>query len=698
MDNPPLSRHDRRLDEGIRMKWLRAITLMAGLACSTAGAADFYEDKPLAHPLIEGLQESSATLAFIKEPGGVKGYYCLCNTSEGSPQLLDDFGQANIESVFLTQLDSEGPIRLVLFKLQAKYRVYAYKYDPSQERYSRLQGLQKALDRITEGQKRLDALTIKKALAQLTPINYGIRYQTSGIDEFDQLDLTQGTLVSYYGQYHDPLHNPTPDDEPYFFKKTYQEKDGRFLTVTFWRAADTTVGEGQHTLYNYQVRRIAWETAPAQFTGSEDGQSASYYFGNVSAQGAYQHGLRSGTWMLSNDEKQSESGEYVKGKREGQWTEDDDAQGKSGEYRNDLREGRWVFSNEAEMGWIATGFQTYAHGQLNGPSELTVGSTTEHGNYLDDKRQGPWVTDSGSGNYTDGLQSGPWTLKAGDGHRQAVNFVAGKKDGELRDTDANGVLIFIEHYKAGVLSGSREGYAPNGKLTFVENYTDGKLDGHAQHFSANGERLLKDFNWRAGVVDGPYRDFFDDGRLASDGVYENGKFIGLWIDQNPKSPLLIETRWCSFDENGPKVDRCGKYRVFENGKLRTESDYLYGREQTNVEYNVQTGKKTKETIIGEDDQVTVNGYGPDGTLSCKQSKKGFTLMTINQQPVKNYDGAKLYGEQLCYYPSGVVRNRYYFDRGYLGCAIDYDESGKEIPQRCAPLTPEMERRMQKFLH
>lgn len=92
-----------------------------------------------------------------------------------------------------------------------------------------------------------------------------------------------------------------------------------------------------------------------------------------------------------------------------------------------MREGHWQLSNYDEMEWVATGFQTYAHGQLNGPSELTIAGVTERGSYIDDKRQGLWTTKTGTGNYTDDLQSGPWTLKAENGHIQTVSFVAGKR-------------------------------------------------------------------------------------------------------------------------------------------------------------------------------------------------------------------------------------------------------------------------------
>lgn len=103
-----------------------------------------------------------------------------------------------------------------------------------------------------------------------------------------------------------------------------------------------------------------------------------------------------------------------------------------------MREGRWQLHNYDELEWVATGFQTYAHDQLNGPSELTVRGTTERGEYRDGKREGLWVT------------------KTDNDHTRSVHFADDKKEGELREVDANGVPILTEHYKAGALSGARE--------------------------------------------------------------------------------------------------------------------------------------------------------------------------------------------------------------------------------------------------
>ncbi|MFJ2467066.1 hypothetical protein [Pseudomonas sp. NPDC087615] len=675
------------------MKWLWALALMAGLTSQAVNAAEFYENKTLAHPLIQGLQESSATLAFIKEAGGVKGYYCICDTPEASPQLLDDFGQATIESVFLMSLDSEAPTRFVLFRHKAAYKLYAYKYDTNDHLYSRVTALQKALDRITAGQKQLDALTVKKALARVTPANYRFHYQQSGIAEFDQLDLTAGTLVGYFDEQSKPLDINRPGTDQYYFKKTYQEKNGRILTVTFWRGIDTPVNDGDRRLYNYQVGRVAWETAPATFSGSEVGPSVSFNFGEISAQGAYEKGLRTGIWSFAKEYKYSASGNYVAGKRQGEWTETDYSKAYTGQYVDNVREGRWTFLDDGDSDNTTTGFQTYLHGVLDGPSEEITGTVIERGNYRNDKREGPWVTAIGSGAFENDLKSGPWTLKTDKGHSQSVNFVAGKKEGELRETDANGVLILIEHYKANVLSGTQEFYNADGKLLNLRHYENGKKEGRALDYSSDGSALINDITWHNDEREGPYLTFLRDGTPATVGRFELRRFVGSMKQYDDQEVLYEESNWCRFDKDGyPTVDRCGITRHFTHGKLSSETDFLYGDRQASTDYNYETGRKTSETIIGDNDHITDISYYDNGQIECQKNRVGFSLLKINQRQVKTYEHAgDLTGEQLCYHRNGVVKSRAFYDKGPVGCTTQYDETGKQTypgPEGCPkPVVP-----------
>lgn len=662
------------------MQWTRALGLIACLALSQAQAAPFYEGKTLAHPLITGLAESSATLAFIKTPAGVRGYYAV-DEAQSQAQLLDDFGKASIESVFNIALDNQHLTRLVLFKLQGNYHLRAYRYDDNDHLYSRLGNLQKALDRITQGQRKLDARTVNQALSQLTPLNYRVSYEDSGIAEFDQLDHSAGTLVGYFGQDGQPLGNTSPGAEAYSYKKTFGEKQGRYLSVTYQRDQSPALVDGPRQLYNYQASRVTWDTEPARLTGSEDGPSVAYSEdGAIASRGPYTHGQRNGEWGFAGPSNSWSHGPYVDGKRQGQWSLSNESEGygMTGLYRDDLREGRWDIKLSDSEALEDGGFVTYLHDLRNGPSESREGGAVlERGDYRDDLRQGPWLTTAGSGSYDRGLKSGPWQLKAADGHTHSVSFVADKMQGELRDTDAQGVLRVIEHYRDGLLWGTQEGYNDSGQLMYSYAYENGQREGRSLIYSADGKVLLSDMSYKNGNKQGPYLTFLADGSPATVGRVEGSEFIGLMTQLDEHGQIFSAATRCRFQSYQSTVGLCGMSREFRQGRVTSERDYLYGELQEYREYNAQTGLKTRERVIGEGDQVSEITYYDNGQVECRVNKVGFEWMTINQQKLKNYNQAVLSGEQLCYYPNGVIKSRDFFDKGPTGCKTLYDETGKQ---------------------
>lgn len=663
------------------MQWTRSLGLIACLAFGSTQAAPFYADKSLAHPLFVGLAESSATLAFIKQGGGVKGYYSI-DPDESQPQLLDDFGDATIESVFNVALDDESLTRLVLFKQRGQYRVHAYRYNEDDRLYQRLENLQPALDRIAKDRKKLDAPTVKQALRQLTPLNYSYFYEDSGFDEFNQLDHSAGTLVGYFDQNGQPITASPPGAEQYSYKKTFAEKDGRFLTATYWRG-ETPALEGEPLLYNYRASRIAWETEPQRFTGSEDGACVEYSNSSraVAAQGTYAHGQRTGKWGIGGPHNSWSQGRYIDGKRQGQWSLSNESEGyfMTGEYRDNLREGRWTINLVESEIPESGGFVTYARDLRNGPSEVREGGVVvERGDYLDDLRQGPWLTREGTGNFDQGLRSGPWQLKTAEGHTHSVGFVADKMEGELRDTDTKGVLRVIEHYRGGILWGTQEGYNDAGQLMYSYNYENGQREGRSLVYSADGKVLLSDMSYHNGNQQGPYLTFLADGSPATVGRVEGSDFIGLMTQLDEHGQIFSATPRCRFESYRSEVRNCGMAREFRQGRVTRERDYLFGELQEYREYDARTGRKTRERVIGEDDKVSEITYYDNGQIDCQVNKVGFEWMTVNQQRLKNHGQAKLAGEQLCYHRNGAIKSRELIDNGLSACRIVYDESGQRL--------------------
>ena len=77
-------------------------------------------------------------------------------------------------------------------------------------------------------------------------------------------------------------------------------------------------------------------------------------------------------WTRSGMHEGSSKGAYVDGLPDGPWHIEEPKQTEDGVYRAGKREGRWSVINYADQDEV-TGFDTYAGGQLNGPSERSMG-------------------------------------------------------------------------------------------------------------------------------------------------------------------------------------------------------------------------------------------------------------------------------------------------------------------------------------
>jgi antitoxin component YwqK of YwqJK toxin-antitoxin module len=674
--------------EGIRM---RSFLLWFVLCCSVSGsvlAEPFHVGKSLAHPVIKGSQDSGATLAFLREAGGVKGYTCLCESPDEAPQLLDNFGDASIESVFYASLDSDIETLIVLSRASGRYALRGYRFSPQTGRYRRLETLQSVLDRIASGHKTLNAALVQRELVKLPPYDYGRPMVKTGIVEFDALDPAGGTLVGYFGVDGVPasaVHGPE-DGHRDTYKKTFENRDGHWLTVTYERVypSEDDVGSA------YRVSRVAWETDPKQYRGSEDGVSVLLSEGRLLARGAFVQGKQSGNWVIFEVSGES-SGAYVDGLRQGRWIVQDEDTVSEGMIVDDFYEGRWVIRAQSGEGELS-GFDTYKHGEFDGPTErMSHGEIVQRGDFVKSQQHGYWITRSGEGSYLWGVREGTWKLNVQDGRVQTVNFVAGKKQGELREVDAAGVLRLVEHYRADVLDGLKETYAANGKLTYSANYANGQVEGRALTYSEDGAVLRSDISWRNGSIDGAFRDFHPNGRPDRVATYEAGEPIGNLQSFDEAGVLVEDKNYCHVaDGKYTRIKLCGKQRGgFNNGQFDFEAEYLFGNEQS--VRHVQDGRKVREVLLGPDDHVTRNSYYSNGQLECSEAKQGFRLITVEGREYKDYSYARREGEMVCYYQTGVIKRRFNFkDDKLVGCYTGYDEAGVQNfppPEGCPPPKP-----------
>jgi len=666
-------------------------------------AAPFYEGKSLAHPVITSSQDSGADIAFIKEAGGVTGYYCVCLGPDNKPApntktlKLDTFGKAEIRSVFYAALDRdnapEHQTMLVLLRLDGKPGLRAYRYNDNSGKYLRIDGLQPALDRITRTSTPLNAARVKAALAGLAPLDYSVNGRVggkSGNADFDAIDHTTGTVMGYYtldGK------RAAPDDQTAaIYKKVFQKKDGRFLTATYARYSDIGAGE----LPNFRLWQLTWETAPQEFDGKPHGASVLYSLAwddnAVIERGNYVNGKRHGLWVRSGMHEGESKGAYVDGVADGPWHYAGARYSEDGVYRAGKREGRWTIIHYDGDDNI-TGFETYVGGQLNGPYERTMaGKVIERGNYLNGNRDGPWLTDDGQGAFAANLRNGPWTLPYRDGEvatTMRVNFVKGKKHGVATAVTADGKLRLRDQYTMDVLDGERTRYAPDGAVIYSATYRRGLLDGRERAFDDSGKILRLDTQWQLGKKDGLDARYYPNGKPERLAVIQ-GQLETHLRNYAENGQLVNDIHRCTFREaDRERDDVCEYHRTWSSeGKPRYDYLFQFGERQEGRSWYAN-GNVEDELLVDRATGISVkNTYYENGQLKCTEPRQGYSKRTVNGQPLISYGFANREGDNICYHPNGKMASSFTFRNGKAtDCGKKFDDTGKQTspgPEGCPP--------------
>lgn len=324
---------------------------------------------PLALPT---LAESNDTVQrpiidFAKRYGQTIGYYTTASYP-GDPRELDRFGDAVIHGVTYAQMGGENEVTLVLFSVGQQLQVRAYvllwgEFEP-------LENLQPLFKRLIHDGAVVDLSSLQQALASpRLPLDLTLMYEPTQVWSFDVLDHTQGTLVGFYDRWEQPLPLAAGlTSRVYYYKKTFATPSTAIITATYRRLPGVAG--------RFALLRLAEETEPIRFTGSEEGLALGYgepnaYRVSQVYRGFYTRGRREGEWLLS-DYGYFAQGNYTQGVRQGEWMEVLDSLTYRGRYQDDRREGEWLYWTQEDQP-PRSGYETYRAGRLNGISEFCRG-------------------------------------------------------------------------------------------------------------------------------------------------------------------------------------------------------------------------------------------------------------------------------------------------------------------------------------
>ena len=271
-------------------------------------------------------------------------------------------------------------------------------------------------------------------------------------------------------------------------------------------------------------------------------------------------------------------------------------------------------------------------------------------------------------------------------------YLNGERNGKGREYYSNGKLKYEGEYLNGKKNGLGKEYDYHGKLIFDGEYYKGyKWNGkgydglnNIAYELKNGKGKIKDFYYNAkikfegellnGKKNGLGKEYHVNGNIKFEGEYLNGKRNGKGKEFNNLGNLIFEGEYKYGDKlNGKGYDgqnnivyemKNGKGKVIEyhdNGKIKSESEYLNGKKNGNSKEYHENGKL-------KFDIEYING---------KLKGKG---KEYYQDGLLKFEGEYLYYSRLK--GKTYVNNKLEFDGEFLHNdkwnGKGYDESGKLI--------------------
>ncbi len=246
--------------------------------------------------------------------------------------------------------------------------------------------------------------------------------------------------------------------------------------------------------------------------------------------GAYEHGLRTGTWIWTDkNNKKEREGDFAFGKKRGLWSEwIDDKLTFQGTFEGGMPDGEFVYYDAkkgTELGRFTinggTGTMVTFHanqrvatktqmvkGLMEGAyEELTPrGKTIVSGRYYKDQKHGVWREQT---------EAGAPTLEQ--------HWKRGTLDGAWKKY-TDGVVSAEGTYKDGLAEGTYTEYR-NGKPALVGQFASDKRTGTWTSYDADGAVTLV-ATYKDGVLDGPWRQLIAG--VVLEGQMSRGHRTGTW--------------------------------------------------------------------------------------------------------------------------------------------------------------------------
>jgi len=219
-----------------------------------------------------------------------------------------------------------------------------------------------------------------------------------------------------------------------------------------------------------------------------------------------------------------------------------------GIYVNDKKEGSWI--TYGSKGTI-TKVETYKHGIRNGVT-ITIddsGNLKEEANYKNDVLNGPQRTYASGARlmseiyYLNGVMNGTKKTyyEANSKLQEESKYKNGLRDSISKWYDTEGKLIAEYFYKDGKFEGTNKTFFSNGNLQSAQKFTNNLENGvYKEYFDSTivKKTTPADINSKK-----PSANIDDVGLIKITGNYINGKKEGKWIEYDNKGNIIKTTMY-----------------------------------------------------------------------------------------------------------------------------------------------------------
>lgn len=176
--------------------------------------------------------------------------------------------------------------------------------------------------------------------------------------------------------------------------------------------------------------------------------------------------------------------------------------------------------------------------------------------------------------FKEGKPNGKSTWYFESGNEQAIFYlVNGQKEGNLKFLHENGKTARESNYKNDFLIGTEKVFDENGRLisevTYKQNLTQKDIEILSGEFFSTVSDVLDPFGLDKGIRNGPYKTYYDNGKIESEQYYSDGLQDSIFREYYENG--LIKTD-IFFDDNYESNKRYER-RYNKDGKLKKSETF-----------------------------------------------------------------------------------------------------------------------------